>query len=80
MISHIIEETCAKWGVSEDDLYSQTRTRHIAWARAEAFTRMIDETPLSYCAIGRVFDRDHSAAIKCSQAHRERIKKGIISA
>jgi chromosomal replication initiation ATPase DnaA len=78
MIRHIIEETCARWGVTEDDLYSPDRTRHVAWARAEAFARMIDESPLSYSAIGRIFDRDHSAVVKCSQAHRERIKKGTV--
>jgi chromosomal replication initiation ATPase DnaA len=78
MISHIIEETCARWGVTEDELRSPERTRHIAWARAEAFTRMTDETPFSSSAIGRIFQRDHSAVIKATQAHRERIRRGIV--
>jgi chromosomal replication initiation ATPase DnaA len=78
MIRHIIEETCARWDVTEDDLYSPDRTRHIAWARAEAFTRLMDETPMSTPAIGRIFDRDHSSVIKATQTHRERIRRGIV--
>ena len=77
MIRAIIEETCARWGVTEDDLRGPARRRHIAWARQEAFARLIDETPLSTSAIAEIFDRDHSTVVKGEQACRQRIQQGV---
>jgi chromosomal replication initiator protein len=79
MIQRIIDETCARWGVTEEDLRSPRRTTRFAWARQEAFTRLRDETPLSFPDIAAIFDRDHSTVVKGVSAFRNRIKKGQIS-
>jgi chromosomal replication initiator protein len=77
MFNHIIEETCAVWGVTERALRGSGRQRVLAWARQEAYTRLRDESPLSYPEIGRIFDRDHTTIIKGERACRRRIKEGL---
>jgi len=76
-IRRIIRETCDRWGVTEEDLRSASRVSHLARARQEAYTRLRDETVLSYSAIGNLFDRHHTTIIYGERACRNRVREGL---
>lgn len=76
-VSQILKEVAQAHGVTVNDLRGESRFRHIAHARQEAYTRLRDETAMSYPAIARVMaKKDHTTIIHGERACRQRIKEG----
>ena len=63
----IVDRVAKKYGVSCDDIYGRKRTKHIAFARATAIYIIRKITDMSFPAIGKIFDRDHSTIISANQ-------------
>lgn len=60
----IIDRVCVEMEVSEEELRSRSRTKHVARARQLAMRRLYDEGPeWSMPRVGRVFDRDHTTVL-----------------
>jgi len=59
-----IIESCAKfYNVSKEDIYSEKRTKEIAFARQVSIYIIKNLTDYSYPKIGAVFGKDHTTAI-----------------
>lgn len=70
----IVNEVCAKHGVTFAELVAHRRTRNIVAARHEACYRLSTETTLSLCQIGlRLGGKDHTTVIHAINKHRERL-------
>lgn len=77
-VSRILQEVSETFNVTINDLRGSEKTRWIAHARQYAYTRLRDETAMSYPAIARVMCRkDHTTIISGIDACRARIKKGM---
>lgn len=57
-------------GVSPEDIIGRARKRHITRARHMAFCLIRETTDLSYPAIGRAYDRDHSTIMHAVETAR----------
>lgn len=75
-VSDIVAEVVKKSGVSEREMRSQRRARHIVLARHEVIYRAVEETGLSFTTIGRAVNHDHTTVIYGHRCHAERIAKG----
>jgi chromosomal replication initiation ATPase DnaA len=73
----ILIQTALKYGLTIDDLTGRSREARIAHPRQEAMWRMKHETPMSYPAIGRRLNRDHSTVLHGVKAHQQRLDKGL---
>ena len=62
-MSKIIDEVCAKHGVSRKILRSTSRDRKIVNARRECIERLKTETRLTLVEIGKLLNRHHSSVI-----------------
>jgi len=74
----ILTKVCRKHGVSVKDVLSSSRFRNVTRARQEAVYHVIIETGLTYPAVGRLFNRDHSTAIHCFNMHKKRLESGEV--
>ena len=62
-ISRIIDEVSRTTGVSVDDIYSKKRTANIANARKMCFYIIREVTDMSFAAIGKEFNKDHTTVM-----------------
>ena len=65
-VERIIDRVSKKYGVSKEDIYGRKRTKTIAMARSIAIYIIKKITTLSFPAIGKIFDRDHSTIINAN--------------
>ena len=56
----LLAEICKRYHVTIADLAGRSRKQRIAWARQEAFYEMRQHATLSFPAIGKIFNRDHT--------------------
>ena len=70
----IISRVSKKYGVTEDEIYGRKRTKHIANARNISIYIIRKITDLSFPAIGKLFDRDHSTIISSNDSVEQNIK------
>lgn len=68
-IVQIVEEVCAKHGITRTALLSKRRHRDLVLARHEAMWRAREETTLSFPQIGAALQRDHSSCIWGARKH-----------
>jgi len=71
----IIDQICAKHGLTKGELLSARRSRDLVVARHEAFYRMSKETAMSLPAIGRrMGGKDHTTVLWGIRRHKERME------
>lgn len=76
-VSIILREVACEFDVTVNDLRGDCKARHVSRPRQFAYVRLLDETPMSYPAIGRVMGgRDHTTIIYGERACRQRLKEG----
>lgn len=75
-VSIILHEITARYGVTMEELRGRSRLSRCTMPRLIAYVRLRDETALSYPAIGRMMDRDHSTIIYGERVARARMKEG----
>ena len=63
----IVDRVAKKYGVSTEDVYGKKRTKHIAYARSVSIYIIRKITDMSFPAIGKIFDRDHTTIISANQ-------------
>ncbi len=69
----IASEVAEAHSISLDDLLGPSHKRKFSWPRQHAYAEVRRRTNLSWPAIGRRFDRDHTSCLKGAQRHQERI-------
>lgn len=62
-INRIVLQVSKATGVKPNEIMGQSRTRHVVRARFAAMVITRDYLGLSYPAIGRAFNRDHTSVI-----------------
>lgn len=72
-VACIIARTTTLTRVSREDLLSRKRPQHIAAARQLAMYAMREMTSLTWVAIGKSFDRDHSTVIHAHNLIKRRV-------
>lgn len=70
----IISRISKKYGVTEEEIYGRKRTKHIATARNISIYIIRKVTELSFPAIGKIFDRDHSTIISANDTIEQSLK------
>ncbi|MBQ8381699.1 MAG: chromosomal replication initiator protein DnaA [Clostridia bacterium] len=70
----IISRVAKKYGVTEDEIYGRKKTKHIANARNISIYIIRKVTDLSFPAIGKLLDRDHSTIISANNTVEQNIK------
>ena len=78
-VSAIVRQVAEQHDISADDIYSNSRRRHLAWARHEVWNRIYRETNLSLMAIADRFEVDHTSVLYGIWAHRKRQEQGKIT-
>lgn len=68
----IIAEVCDHHGVAVKELLSCRRDAFLVRAREEACWRLRDETAMTYPAIGRLLNRDHTSVIAAVRRYQRR--------
>ena len=67
---HIMQEICAKHGITHQELISKRRTKHLVAARKEYYYRATMETPASFPQIGTFCGgRDHTTILHGARAY-----------
>lgn len=75
-IDQIIHEVAVKHSLTVAVLRGRSRLKEHSIARQECYTRLRDETPMSYPQIARVMKRkDHTTIIYGVRRHRELLKQ-----
>ena len=74
-VDRIIDRVSKKYGVSKEDIYGRKRTKTIAMSRSIAIYIIKKITTLSFPAIGKLFDRDHSTIINANNMITSEIAK-----
>jgi chromosomal replication initiator protein len=73
-VSDIKAAACERFGVSDDELVSHSRTARVAWARQVAMYLARELTQESLPAIGRAFGgRDHTTVLQAWRRTQQRI-------
>jgi len=73
-----IIEACSKfYNVSKEDIYSEKRTKEIAFARQVAIYIIKNLTDFSYPKIGAVFGKDHTTAIHAIKKVTRKMEEDI---
>ncbi len=72
-LATIIGRVSEEFHVETFRLLGAQRSRNLAWARQVAFYLARETTTLSFPAIGKYFNRDHSTIIHGCNAVRERM-------
>ncbi len=70
----IVARVAKKYGVTEEEIYGRKRTKHIAHARNVSIYIIRKVTELSFPAIGKLFDRDHSTIISANDTVEQNLK------
>lgn len=71
--------TCARYGITLEEMLSPTRERRVAWPRQEAMALAIRFTKCSLPVIGRSFGRDHTTVLHGGAvAERRGIDPGLV--
>lgn len=70
----IISRVAKKYGVTEEEIYGRKRTKHIAGARNISIYIIRRITEMSFPAIGKIFDRDHSTIISANDSIDQEVK------
>ncbi len=73
VVLSIIDRVSERFHVEISRLLGSRRTQDITWARQVAFYLARETTTLSFPAIGKYFNRDHSTIIHGCNAVRERM-------
>lgn len=68
----IINQVCISYGISRADIFSQRRNRQFSRPRQIAMLIIKEKSTLSYPAIGRIFNRDHTTIVHACKAVRKR--------
>lgn len=77
--SFIITEVCRSYDVSRSDVLSRRRHRKFTAPRHAAMYIIKEKSSLSYPAIGRIFDRDHTTVVHvCRQIRRRDINRDLL--
>lgn len=74
----IILQVCNRHGITYTEIISPRREVRLVRARHEAMWRLKNETAMSFPAIGRRFDRDHTTVLHAVRVHEERMLKGEV--
>lgn len=69
----MVEGVAARHGITLADIMGRSREYRFAHPRQEAYWTVHKNTPLSYPAIGRLFNRDHTTIIYGITAHEKRM-------
>jgi chromosomal replication initiator protein len=75
-VSNILFEAANEYNVSVNDIRGPSREKQVVAARFCCIVRLRDETNLSYPAIGRILDRDHTTVMYGERRFRERLMNG----
>ena len=75
-VSNILCEAANEYNVSVGDIRGPSRDKQVVAARFCAIVRLRDETNLSYPAIGRILDRDHTTVMYGERRFRDRLMNG----
>ena len=62
-IDRIINDVCQRSGIEKEKILSRSRKKEIVAARFACMYLLRKEAFMTFAAIGRVFDRDHSTAM-----------------
>ena len=65
----ILYEVAIKHRIHPDEITGKRRFHYIVRARIEAYQRCRRELGMSYPALGRFFNRDHSTVVKMLKVH-----------
>lgn len=76
----IISRVSKKYGVTEEEIYGRKRTKHIASARNISIYIIRKVTELSFPAIGKLFDRDHSTIISANDSIEQNLQSNPLFA
>ncbi len=61
-----------KYGATLQEVYGQSRTKHVSDARHEAMLFIRDRFQWSYPAIGKLFSRDHTTVLASVKRMQEK--------
>lgn len=72
----LLDEVCARRGVTREEVCSRQRTRAVTAARHELWhlIRQLPERHYSFPEIARLFRRDPSSVLHGVAAHRQRVR------
>ncbi len=76
----IVSRVAKKYGITEEEIYGRKRTKHIASARAISIYIIRKVTEMSFPAIGKMFDRDHSTIISANDSIDQDVKSNPLFA
>ncbi len=74
----IISLVSKRYGVAQDDIYGRKRQQQICHARNVCMYIIKKELDLSYPAIGKMFNRDHSTIISSCAAIESNLDKNLL--
>jgi chromosomal replication initiation ATPase DnaA len=73
----ILREVADAYSLSFDDLLNDSKQKRFAWPRGVAYTRIYEETALSYPQIAAIMKRKcHTTVVHGVKATRKRIMEG----
>lgn len=67
----IVQQVADKFGLTVEQLVSDSRRQHLVFARQELYWRLHMETTWSIARIGRFLDRDHTTVLHGIRKHRK---------
>jgi hypothetical protein len=73
-VRQIVNEVREKHGLTEEQLVSENRQRHLIACRQEIYWRLSRETVWSLSRIGHYMNRDHTTIIWGIRKHEERLR------
>lgn len=71
-------EVCIKHGITKFELEGPRRNKKFVMARWEFYYRMKNETKLSYPAIARMLNKDHTTVIYGARKYAELVEAGLV--
>lgn len=81
-VEGILRKACAEFKVTMAELFSKSKTDHLAWARSNVMERLWSSRLMSQSDIGRMFHRHHSTVnyaiyrVQGARADRQRYCDG----
>ena len=75
-VRQIVNEVREKHGLTEEQLVSDNRQRHLIACRQEIYWRLSRETAWSLSRIGHYMNRDHTTIIWGIRAHKRKLEAG----
>ncbi len=74
----IVSLVAKRYGIPQDDIYGKKRQQQICHARNVCLYIIKTELDLSYPAIGKMFNRDHSTIISSCEAIKSNLDKNLL--